>query len=303
MKRIFHWSVIRLAKTVEEMQRKKFDCIIIIEGNRGLGKSTLGYKICRATKSYKFKPKKDILYRRDQVIDAFNDRWYSTFMADEMINVSFNRDFFDSDQKKLIKIINMNRDHYNLFIACVPSFRTLDTQIKQLCKIRITIVRRGLAIVQTQNRSIYSVDRWDSAINEKIEKEWIIQGKKPRYSRLTTFRGLLKFHDLTPRQREEYEEIKREQRNIIKREEALTSQSNNPNQRIFVMLKDGKIPTRELFDQLCIALGMKPLTVLSWIRTQLINQGERRRIAEFFYEDVARQLDTPDKFMPSKIID
>lgn len=283
---VFRWSILRLAKLIEEMQNNKFDCVVIIEGNRGLGKSTLGYLLANRVKTHKFKPRKDILYKRKEIIDAFNNRWFSTFMADEMINVSFNRDFYDTDQKKLIKIINMNRDHCNLFIACVPQFQTLDNQIKNLCKIRITVVRRGLAIVQTQNRSIYSTDRWDTAVNEKIEKEWLKNGiSKPRFSRLTTFRGVLNFGDLTPNQREEYEEIKRQKRNEIKQEQEEEDRANNPADRIYSMLTEGKIGTRQMFDTLCLAMGLKPLNVMQNIRIRMRNQGDNRKFQEFFVDE------------------
>lgn len=283
---VFTWSIKRLAKLVEEMQTNKFDCLIIIEGNRGLGKSTLGYHLANRVKTHKFAPKKDILYKRKEIIDAFNNRWMSTFMADEMINVSFNRDFYDMDQKKLIKIINMNRDHCNLFIACVPQFQTLDNQIKNLCKIRITVVRRGLAIVQTQNRSIYATDRWDSQVNEKIEKNWLKNGiTKPRYSRLTTFRGLLTFGDLTPKQREEYEEIKRNKRNEIKQEQEAEEQSNKPADRLYGLLGEGKIGTRQMFDNMCLAMGLKPLNVMQNIRIRMRNEGDNRKFQDFFVDE------------------
>lgn len=283
---IYRWSIGRLAKLIEEMQQNKFDVIIIIEGNRGLGKSTLAYHIANRVKTHKFNPKKDIMYKRKEIIDAFNNRWFSTFWADEMINVSFNRDFYDMDQKKLIKIINMNRDHCNLFIACVPQFQTLDNQIKNLCKIRITVVRRGLAIVQTQNRSIYSADRWDTSVNEKIEREWLKSGvAKPRYARLTTFRGVMPFGDLTPLQREEYEEIKRTKRNEIKIEQEQEEQGNNPNERIYALLKEGKIGTRQMFDNMCLAMGLKPLNVMQNIRIRMRNEGNNTKFQDFFVDE------------------
>lgn len=283
---VFRWSIGRLCKLIEEMQTNKFDVIIIIEGNRGLGKSTLAYHIANRVKTHSFSPKKDIMYKRKEIIDAFNNRWHSTFWADEMINVSFNRDFYDQDQKKLIKIINMNRDHCNLFIACVPQFQTLDNQIKNLCKIRITVVRRGLAIVQTQNRSIYSTDRWDSGVNEKIEREWLKNGiSKPRYARLTTFRGIMNFGDLTPNQRAEYEEIKRAKRNEIKQEQEAEDQSNRPADRLYALLRDGKIGTRQMFDNMCLAMGLKPLNVMQNIRIRMRNEGDNTKFQDFFVDE------------------
>jgi hypothetical protein len=94
---------------------------------------------------------------------------------------------------------------------------------------RISVIRRGLAIVHTPVKSIYSKDIWDTAHNEKIEREWLKgNSSKPKYSRLTTFRGFLKFPDLTEKQRTLYEKLKFEKRNqlMVEDEEKKDDQSN-----------------------------------------------------------------------------
>ncbi|GAG80886.1 unnamed protein product, partial [marine sediment metagenome] len=158
--------------------------------------STLSYKLMKAVakemkkrgnENYKFISRRDLLYTKKEVKRFFND-WQRSGVGDEMINISFNRDFYDPEQKDIIKMINMNRDHCNFFIGCIARFKTLDTQIKNLCSMKITIVRRGLAIIHTPNKTVYSKDIWDEQLNEKIERDWLKGGiKNPRYSRLTTF--------------------------------------------------------------------------------------------------------------------
>ena len=207
-KLVVRWSMTKLVYMIVKILLSDFDAFIIIEGNRGLGKSTLAIhiarKIARCFKllgmadRYKFNWNKSLIYTKKETLNFFH-QWHKNGIADEMINVTFNRDFYDPDQKNVIKMINMNRDHCNLFIACVPQFQTLDTQIKNLCKLRITVVRRGLAIIQTPNRTIYVKDKWDQATNEKLEREWLQKGiSKPAYSKLTTFRGILRFPKLHP---------------------------------------------------------------------------------------------------------
>jgi hypothetical protein len=246
-KQVVMWSNEKFISMIVEILLNNFDCFIIIEGSRGIGKSTMAYHIAKCvyyyfnnlkrrtdmTKfkvdkdSYIFNPETDLLYKRKQVLEFFN-QWRKIGIADEMINVAFNRDFYAEEQKNLIKMINMNRDHYNLFIACVPQFQTMDNQVKNLCKIRLTVVRRGMAIIQTPNRSVYSKDKWDSQINEKIEREWLTRGRKPKYTRLTTYRGFIKFPDLSEREKERYFKIKNEQRNIIYREEMAINEDGKP---------------------------------------------------------------------------
>lgn len=283
----FVWSLKRLCRMIEKMQDEKFDCNVIIEGARGLGKSTLMFHLLNGVKKYhNFNPRRDIMYKRDEIIDAFNNRWFSSFAADEMINVAFNRDFYSEDQKKLVKIVNMNRDHCNLFIACVPNFQTIDTQMKGLVKMRFTVVRRGVAILQTPNRTIYASDKWDTAINEKIEREWLEKNAaRPHYSRLTTFRGVVRFPDLTPNQRAIYEEIKLEKRNQIKRETEAEKKTSNPYDRMLNLVKEGRITSKKLFEQACMTLDVKPSNAMGALRKRLQDEGSVKKLTDYFVDD------------------
>ena len=141
MTRVRYWSMDRFAVMIVKMLLNKFDCMIIVEGNRGLGKSTFAYKLLLKVNNYfriiyrethkeemkdwyKFNPNmqlkhpskfRSVIYTQKDVIN-FYDKWHVSAIADEMINVAFNREFFSNDQKNLVKMINMNRDHNNLFI-------------------------------------------------------------------------------------------------------------------------------------------------------------------------------------------
>jgi len=244
----------------------KFDCFIVIEGNRGLGKSTLGIHIARGVsremkkngrKDYRFHWRNSLIYTRKET-KQFLHKWNANGIADELINVAFNRDFYNEDQKDIIKLLNMCRDHCNLLIACVPSFNTLDNQIKNLCKIKITVVRRGLCIIQTPSRSIYGTDKWDQKINEKIERDWLKGGiKKPRYSRLTTYRGFVNFPKLTEKQEATYQKIKDDKRNIIAKENNLEDideeKEKDPFNIIYKALIKGSIKNTAMLDGMLLA--------------------------------------------------
>jgi hypothetical protein len=267
MTKIRYWSMDRFALMIIKMLLNKFDALIIIEGNRGLGKSTLAFElekkinryfriIYRETKNeemkdwYRFNPLmqlKDpvkhryVIYTQKDVIN-FYDKWHVSAIADEMINVAFNREFFSEDQKNLVKMINMNRDHGNLLIACVPQFQNLDNQIKNLCKIRITIARRGLAVIQTPNRTIYNKDRWDTANNEKIERDWLKKGSGlPQYARLNTFRGMIRFKALSKKEQWIYDEIKAKERNVIKGSLGVELDKKDPFEKLYETLVKGGV--------------------------------------------------------------
>jgi len=279
----------------------KFDCIILIDGQRGLGKSTLAHVLAKRVANrmayirrnyktemkvgdYSFLPKRDLIYRREKVIEYFN-QWKRIGIADEMINVTFNRDFYQEDQKNLIKMMNMNRDHCNLFIACVPQFQTMDSQIKGLTKIRLSVVRRGLAIIQTQNQSIYSTDKWDSANNQKIEREWMASGSKnPRYTRLTTFRGVMKFPDLSPKDREEYERIKIDERNIIAETEMNINQKREPFDELMFSLENKGIKNIDVLRGFAVANQMDYKNLRRKMVTKLRKEGKPDKINDYFWD-------------------
>jgi hypothetical protein len=271
--------------------------VILIEGNRGLGKSTLAYRIAkrvaREMKSkgiddYKFTPRFALIYTRKEVIRFFHKR-NNTGIGDELVNVTFNRDFYDEDQKDLIKLINMNRDHKNLFIGCVPKFQTIDSQIKGLCKIRLTVVRRGLAIIQTPNRTIYAKDNWDTQTNEKIEREWLKKGiQKPHYSKLTTFRGIIKFQKLSDKEEEQYQSIKDEKRNIVAKEQMginVEDIEKDPVMDALVRLEQGKIRNAQVIEGMAYACDKDPETFKKAIITKLRKQGKPHNLTDYYWEN------------------
>ena len=282
--------------------QNKFDCFIVIEGNRGLGKSTLGIQLARGvsrefkkqgSKDYRFNWRNCLIYTKKETKNFWH-KWKSTGLMDEMINVAFNRDFYNEDQKDIIKMMNMNRDHCNFACAMVPQFQTLDNQVKGLCKIRLTVVRRGVAIIQTPNRTIYAQDRWDTATNQKVEKEWIAKGiKNPHYTKLTTFRGVMKFPPLRAKSEARYQEIKDLKRNLVAKEEmgidADDPQNTDPYDIAMEMLVDGKVRNGTFLDGFAQANGIIPATFKSGLRSRLQKSGKDHKVANYYWEKKAKK--------------
>lgn len=297
---VLRWSLKRLVSIIVKTLENGFDFFLIIEGNRGLGKSTLAYHIARAvarefrkknSKKYQFKPMRDLIYTKKETI-AFLHKWNRTGIMDEMINVTFNRDFYNDDQKNIIKMINMNRDHGNLILACVPEFKNLDNQIKGLAKMRITVVRRGIAVIQTPNRSIYSKDKWDQNINEKIERSWIEKGiKNPKYTKLTTFRGILKYPKLTPKQEEIYQKVKDDKRNIIAKEQMGIDEEaeTDPVMITIEKLLNKEIKNSSFLHGIGQGAGFDPFKFENRIRRELRKMGKSTRLTEYYWEKKARK--------------
>lgn len=189
----------------------EFDYPLVIEGKRGIGKSSLAWKIARRIPG--FKPQRDIQYSREDLIKAIAKLKYSAIWPDELINAGHNRDFFASEQNLLIKLINMYRDSCNLIMGCVPYFVDLDPQLRKLMKMRIHVIERGFAVVHLQIEGSFSKDPWLLKECEKIERTW--KPGKPKYMQLPTCIGFLKFGDLSPKERALYKAIKAEKRNRL----------------------------------------------------------------------------------------
>jgi len=286
----------KLVISICDRLQNRFDAFIVIEGNRGLGKSTLAYKLMklvkqemkhRGVKGYNFSPRRDLLYQRDEVIKFFHDRKRSA-IGDEFVLAGFSRDFYAESQKDLIKIINTNRDHNNFFIACIPHFKALDTQIKSLTSMRITVVRRGLAIVQTPNKTIYSIDIWDEAYNMKVEMGWIKNGvQKPHYSKLTTFRGWLRFSKLSDKQELIYQTIKDDKRSILAREKGLEDPDveTDPFKIIYNNLIGGKIKSSVMLDGMGLVYGMEGDQLKRKLRRELKKNNLPTKTTNYYYDN------------------
>ena len=317
----------RLALMIVRMLLNKFDCFIIIEGNRGLGKSTIAYHLAKKVNNhfrvlakeapeimaekfehnsknfYRFVPKlqakatkgrRYILYKREDVLNFYN-KWNQIAIADEMINVSFNREFWNDDQKNLIKVLNMNRDHCNLLLSCVPQFQVLDNQIKNLCKIRITVIRRGLAVIQTPNRTINMKDKWDTANNEKIERDWLKKGTGlPQYAKLNTFRGMVKFPPLNKYDLNVYEKIKFNERNVIAKDLGMNGEvveEKDDIDKALDRLIKGGIKNSVMIEGIACALGLQPNNLKTQIRNRLQKRGMNPSISSYYYDKKAKKDD------------
>lgn len=242
-------------------------------------------------KAYKFMPSRDLIYSQNEM-QEFLASWNRVGIPDEMINVTFNRDFYSETQKNIVKMINMFRDHENLIISCVPYFQNLDNQIKNLCKIKITVKKRGIAIMHTPNKIIYCKDKWDAQTNEKIEREWIMKKIiNPNYSKLTTFRGILKFPPLPKKYEVIYQGIKNKKRNMVLKDEMgiELKDSKDVVEILINRLVKGGIKNMQVIEGVAIA-NDKSLAVLQQdIRKRLMERGVNPMISSYFYDKKAKQ--------------
>lgn len=240
-------------------------------------------------KAYNYNPNEDLIYDRNSMIKCLNSR-YRIFIPDEMVAISFNRDFQTDEQKKIIKLINMMRDRRNLILACIPSFSTMDVQVKNLTKMRISVMKRGLAIIQTPNKIIYGKDRWDSTNNEKIEREWLMKGMNPKYNKLTTARGMMFFPKLPASVEKIYQKIKDEKRTkIFEKEFAGKNEKKNIYDETIERLLAGKLRNIHWLDSLAVANNLEPNSFRAGIRSRLVKMGKNPLISDYFFDRKGRE--------------
>lgn len=291
------WSANKLARMCERKINNNFDVVCVIEGTTGIGKSTLAIQIARKVKFHHFKLSKDLIYTQEELIYSLKNRWKQAFISDEAINVAFNRDFYQENQKNILKLFNMNRDHTNLIILCVPNFEDLDVKLKSLCRLRISVIERGVGIVQMKNPSIFCRDKWDSQINERMEREWLSKGYSPRYSKLTTFRGFVKFRPLPKKVEEIYNRIKTRKRSeIYSKQELLDAVSfKSPSDKMLKALLEGKIRNQEEFVTYADLLDIEVSSAMQGIRKRLKEMGASERLKDFFTDNINNQIKKLEK--------
>lgn len=338
---ILKWHIMKLVRMIVATLLNKYDFFMIIEGQTGIGKSTLAFHIAskvaqefrrlykldeetveyyylrvgkkmglseeefiakilllKQNREYKFHPKKALIYTQDELQNALAS-WHGITIPDEMINITFNRDFYSEKQKDIIKMLNMFRDHENLTIACVPQFQNLDNQIKNLCKIKITVKKRGVAIIHSPNSTVYCKDKWDQATNEKIEREWIIKKiTRPNYSKLTTFRGLIKFPPLSRKQEALYQQIKNEKRSVVLRDDMhiTLKDDDDPFQKILKVLVDGGIKNGHVVDGFAMGMGMTASQLRSKIARELEKMGKPTSISHYYWDKRAKDKEETQDF-------
>lgn len=243
------FSIKELAEILRLRQHNEFDCNIAVSGQRGNGKSTFLFKLLSRFEN--FDPWEQVVYSRDDTIHLLETQQFGIIFDDEAISTGYKREFHNVNQQKLIKMMNMYRDNFNIFASAIPSFGDLDKDMKKLMKFHIQIVKRGLGIVHVANNDkSYSQDPWDVKYNEKLEEKWNEKKKKnpnfsPPYHKLTTFAGYIEFGDLPPRQKDIYKQIKLKKRKQLYEKEIEEKKEPDAKEMVFQslmkFLKNGSI--------------------------------------------------------------
>lgn len=280
------WSITDLAKIISKRIDNKFDANIGVSGARGNGKSTFITKLFY--RFPKFKPWKHQVYTREDVMKLLEEQKRGLVFDDEAINSGYKRDFFNQAQKKLVKMVNMYRDNFNIYASAIPKFYALDKDLRDLIKIHIHIIGRGVGVLHmAKGNSIYSDDVWDVSYNKKVEEKWnkkVMKNPdfKPKYELLTTFKGYIQFNDVTAKQRALYELIKKTKRKIVYEKEISDDKSKEENfyDKVLSLSKEGRMNKEQLL-AVCITMNKKYNNVVSYLNNKLKNEGSPHTLRHF----------------------
>jgi len=243
--------------------------------------------------SYKFSPKKSLIYSQDDMIKKLTS-WNEISIPDELVAVAHNRDFYGEKQKEIVKLINLMRDHENLTISCIPSFAVVDTQIKGLTKMKITVKKRGVGIIHTPNQVVYNRDKWDFPTNIRIEQKWVEKKiTNPDYSKLTTFRGLIKFPPLSKAQEIAYQQVKNEKRVTLLREDMgieTGDKGNKPDpfDDLMERLQNGAIKNGAYLEGFADSQDMTMNRLQAKIKKELVAKKKNPLISSYYAHKNAR---------------
>jgi hypothetical protein len=137
------------------------------------------------------------------------------------------------------------------------------------------------------NKTVYSSDIWDEKYNEKIERNWLKGGvNNPRYSRLTTFRGLLNFPKLTEQQELLYQSIKDEKRNVIAQDKGLEDvDDKDPFEVVYKALLDGKVKNTAMLEGMMVAHDLNIDSTKSKLRRVLKENSKSTKLTQYYFDD------------------
>lgn len=277
------FSIKDIVEILKARQKNEFDGNIVVSGNRGDGKSTLISKIFFRFDG--FNSWKHQVYSRDDVINLLKNQKYGLCWDDEAVNSGYKRDFQNKGQQELIKMVTMYRDNFNVYASAIPSFFSLDRDLRDLVFLHIHVIERGIAIIHMplQGR-LYSQDRWDTKNNAKIEQRWVNRSKKnpdfkPPFYKLSTFKGYLFFNDLTDKQKELYLKVKKSKRDLLYNSDE-PEVKKDFNTKVYELLLDGKLSKHGL-QQLCLFEGKKYSSVITTLNIALKDNGNPNTVSHF----------------------
>ena len=215
MVRDYQWSIKELCEDINKTLEIDKDFPIAISGFPGSGKSTLADHLARCGDP-NYKIKTHMIFTRKDLIDAINNLPPKSYIIiDEAVAVLFKRDFMQSGQKEVLKMLDICRYRNLVLIFCVPNFWALDNHLLGRIRMRIHIEKRGLGLIFTRSNNPWVQDCWFRKHNENTCWNW---DYNPDATKAKGFMGLVRFGDMPEYAKKDYHPLKDEKRLLREQE-------------------------------------------------------------------------------------
>lgn len=158
---------------LERRMRKDKDCVIIITGEKGEGKSTLEYHICVVDPNFTFARNYIFDGKTSSVSTRFKKNVkFSRFGLDEAVQSLYKMDYFSNDQNKLIKTLTRARKYNQMLVLCIPDITEVRGSVrKSHVNVWIHVVERGRALVFIRDKMPMVEDPWHFKHAERLWKK------------------------------------------------------------------------------------------------------------------------------------
>jgi hypothetical protein len=182
----FDRNMISACNAIKDRIEIKFDMVVCIDGEEGIGKSTLG--ICLGwLLSNKFNLENNISYL-PTTKEMENKFWAikpkNVLLVDEAIKALYKLRFMDRFQTRINEMYATERWQQKITLLCIPRFTDLNEFFRNdRVKFWIHVVDRGLAVVFAKDTvNLWGNDRWH--LKEEY-KNVLYQVRRKKYVEIT----------------------------------------------------------------------------------------------------------------------
>ncbi|MEM5867201.1 MAG: zonular occludens toxin domain-containing protein [Candidatus Aenigmatarchaeota archaeon] len=169
-----------LAEELVQRVKNEFDSILVVESasKKGTGKSTfsilLAQEICKII-GLNFDLREIAVFdpTSSRIIDLVKEKPEGfPIIIDEAGRIAYKRNWYKEYQKQLVLFLNLCRKHKKIIILNHPNFWQLDNHVLQVADYRVTILKRGIALVRGKINNPETTDPWMRVESEKLFKKY-----------------------------------------------------------------------------------------------------------------------------------
>lgn len=149
------------------------DAVVVIDGERGFGKSTLALRMAR-----RIAPRwgvGSLCYTPRALVRAYRTHVRGdVILFDEGVRGFLSTDTFDPDQKALIRTLTLVREKGIVLIICAPSIWQIAKQVRSnLAWLWVHVQRRGIALAHVRSSALRYTPDATLGLFRSVEAPWL----------------------------------------------------------------------------------------------------------------------------------